>query len=50
MGLYNYKGVFGNHGDDPEVFKKELRNEFDDVDAWVVGAVLVFRARKPKLT
>ncbi|KAH8432846.1 class I SAM-dependent methyltransferase [Aspergillus melleus] len=50
MGLYNYKGIFGNSADDPEVFKNELRNEFDDVDAWVVGAVLVFRARKPKLT
>ncbi|GAQ37826.1 hypothetical protein AtubIFM55763_006765 [Aspergillus tubingensis] len=49
MRLYNWKGIFGNTDDNPEVFVKALENEFEEVETHIVGVVLLFRARKPRL-
>lgn len=45
MGLWNWLGVFGNWDDGEKEFRMALEREFDDVDAWVHGRVLLFRAR-----
>ncbi|PWY93431.1 hypothetical protein BO94DRAFT_342240 [Aspergillus sclerotioniger CBS 115572] len=47
--FYNWKGIFGNKDDSPEVFVKALENEFEEVETHIVGVVLLFRARKPRL-
>ena len=49
MRLYNWKGILGNADDSPEVFVKALEDEFEEVETHVVGVVLLFRARKPRL-
>ena len=45
--LYNSTGVFGNAQDSPDVFLKELKLNFRDVDARIEGRVLLFAARGP---
>ncbi|RAK95492.1 methyltransferase type 12 [Aspergillus ibericus CBS 121593] len=47
--FYNWKGIFGNKDDSPDVLVKALENEFEEVETHVVGVVLLFRARKPRL-
>lgn len=48
MALMNFLGGFGNWQDDAETFERGLGNEFDEVTTWVVGSMLLFRARRPK--
>lgn len=48
MKFYNKKGIFGNWDDGAEVFLKELKMHFEDVDARVEGVVLLFTARGPR--
>lgn len=45
MWIYNRKGIFGNVDDGAEVFLRELKKGFEEVEAEVVGVVLVFVAR-----
>ncbi|KAL8393843.1 hypothetical protein RB595_003555 [Gaeumannomyces hyphopodioides] len=47
--LYNRKGLFNNLHDDREGFELALRREFCDVETWVVGMTLLFRATRPRL-
>lgn len=47
MNLYNNQGIFGNWDDDAEVFLKELKMHFEDVDAKIEGVVLLFTAKNP---
>ena len=46
--LYNKKGIFGNADDGAEEILNGLKEAFDDVDAKVVGRVLMFEGRRPK--
>ncbi len=41
-------GVFNNWDDKREDFEEALRREFEDVETWVFGLTLVFRATKPR--
>ncbi|RAL07360.1 class I SAM-dependent methyltransferase [Aspergillus homomorphus CBS 101889] len=47
--FYNWNGIFGNLEDDADDFVKALKEEFDVVEANVVGVVLLFRATGPKV-
>ncbi|RCI08746.1 hypothetical protein L249_4722 [Ophiocordyceps polyrhachis-furcata BCC 54312] len=49
LALYNRWGVFGNMADSEEVFRHALVASFRHVDAWCVGAVMLFRARGPRV-
>ena len=48
LGLYNRRGIFGNMDDSADVFLRELKIHFEDVDARVEGRVLLFEARGPR--
>ncbi len=48
MALYNRKGIFGNAQDTPEALRRELEARFVEVEIELIGAVLLFVARKPK--
>jgi SAM-dependent methyltransferase len=48
MRTYNQQGIFGNLDDGAEVFLKELKANFEEVEAEVRGVVLLFVARYPK--
>lgn len=48
MRLYNWNGIFGNEDDGAEGFLKALKDNFEDVDAEIVGVVLLFTAKGPK--
>jgi ubiquinone/menaquinone biosynthesis C-methylase UbiE len=45
---FNRKGIFNNLEDGRQMFEEVLRREFDEVDVWVFGMTLVFRATRPK--
>ena len=47
MNQYNKTGIFANREDDAEVFLKELKLHFEDVDAKIEGVVLLFTAKGP---
>ncbi|PWY85949.1 hypothetical protein BO70DRAFT_423065 [Aspergillus heteromorphus CBS 117.55] len=47
--LYNWKGIFHNVDDTAQAFVKSLELELEEVDANVVGVVLLFRARNSRL-
>lgn len=49
MGFYNGRGIFSNEGDCEMVFTEGLRRNFESVDVWVVGVVMCWRARGPKV-
>ena len=49
MRIYNKKGIFGNLDDGAEVFLKELKANFEDVETEVKGVVLLFVARRPRV-
>lgn len=49
MKLYNNIHVFDNWDDSGGVFEKGLKEAFDEVNVWVVGRILLFTARKPKV-
>ncbi|KAF3481327.1 putative VrtF [Arthroderma uncinatum] len=42
-------GIFHNLEDNAYDFEHALRQNFEDVQTWVVGSVFMFRAAKPKL-
>jgi hypothetical protein len=48
MIFLNAVGIFGNWGDSEEGYEVALKENFEDVDVRVVGAVLLFTARKPR--
>lgn len=48
MGLYNRKGVFDNWDDSEKVFTEGLERNFDEVEVWIVGRVMLFKARRPR--
>ncbi|MBE3050309.1 class I SAM-dependent methyltransferase [Candidatus Bathyarchaeota archaeon] len=48
MSFYNRAGIFTNWEDKPDVFVEALEEGFEIVDSWVIGQVLVFRARGPR--
>lgn len=48
MYLYNYMGVFDNWADGRAAFVRALESEFHHVQADRVGAVLLFRAERPR--
>ncbi|KAH8883182.1 methyltransferase [Thozetella sp. PMI_491] len=41
-------GVFNNWDDRREDFEEALRRDFEDVETWVIGLTLLFRATKPR--
>jgi hypothetical protein len=47
MLLFNFLGWFDNWGDERDIFDTGLRAEFRDVQTWVVGSMLLFRATGP---
>ncbi|GJD05104.1 Methyltransferase type 12 [Colletotrichum higginsianum IMI 349063] len=49
MFLHNLMGWFGNSQDDEMAFVRALEDAFEIVEWKVVGAVLVFQARSPRL-
>ncbi|KAI9739234.1 MAG: hypothetical protein M1834_007447 [Cirrosporium novae-zelandiae] len=49
MWYYNYTGIFGNEGDGAEGVLDALREEFEVVEGRVVGTVLLFVARGPRV-
>lgn len=48
MTAYNWRGIFGNAHDEQGVFEEGLRRNFEEVEVWCVGVVMLFRARGPK--
>ncbi|KAF5009991.1 hypothetical protein FDECE_3828 [Fusarium decemcellulare] len=48
LGFYNKRGIFDNYQEDPNVFDKTLREEFEDVETRVIGMMFLFRASKPR--
>ena len=48
MWFYNRSGIFTNWNDNPDAFVEALEDEFEEVDSWVIGRVLLFRARIPR--
>lgn len=40
--------IFDNWKDSQNIFHDGLRRNFEDVDSWVIGQVMLFRARKPR--
>ncbi|RFU24244.1 hypothetical protein B7463_g12095, partial [Scytalidium lignicola] len=47
---YNRWGVFNNWDDKSEDFQRALEQAFEEVETWVIGVTLLFRARKPRKT
>ena len=47
MDFYNKKGILANREDDAEVFLKELKLHFEEVEARIEGVVLLFTAKRP---
>lgn len=45
---YNRQGMFNSLHDKQEDFEKVLHEEFEEVETWVLGMMLLFRARKPR--
>lgn len=50
MWFYNRAGIFTNWGDGPDGIVEALEGEFGVVESWVIGRVLFFRARVPKVS
>jgi len=48
MWIYNQKGVFDNCGDTEKLFIEALEKNFEEVEAKVVGCVLLFKAWKAR--
>jgi len=48
MWAYNRVGIFTNWTDGPDDFTLALEREFESVETWIIGRMLVFRARKPR--
>lgn len=48
MSFYNRSGIFTNWEDKPDPFVEALEEGFEVVDSWVIGRVLLFRARGPR--
>ncbi|KAI1966113.1 hypothetical protein LOZ58_001016 [Ophidiomyces ophidiicola] len=48
MWFYNKTGIFDNWADGKEDFVRHLAEEFDNVQAHVIGCVLLFTARGPR--
>lgn len=46
--LYNRKGIFNNINDTREEFEEVLNKEFEEVDTWMFGMALLFRASRPR--
>lgn len=47
--LYNRTlGVFNNWEDNKEDIEEALNQEFDEVETWIIGNMMLFRAKKPK--
>lgn len=40
-------GVFHNQGDNAYEFERALRENFQQVETWVVGSIFIFRAARP---
>lgn len=47
MMFLNWYGAFDNWDDDVEMVDGALREVFKDVDTWIVGSILLFKARNP---
>lgn len=47
MMFINWYGHFDNWEDGTEVVHDALREVFEEVDTWIVGSILLFKARKP---
>lgn len=45
---YNRMGAFNSLQDKAEDFERVLHMEFEEVETWVIGMMLLFRARKPR--
>ncbi|KAJ3460963.1 hypothetical protein MRS44_011830 [Fusarium solani] len=48
LGFYNKRGIFDNYEEDPNVFEKVLKEEFEEVETRIVGMIFIFRAAKPR--
>jgi SAM-dependent methyltransferase len=48
MPFLNRVGIFGNWGDSDVGYEAALKENFEDVDVRIVGAVFLFTARKPR--
>ncbi|KAM5350061.1 hypothetical protein ACJ41O_006566 [Fusarium nematophilum] len=48
LGFYNKRGIFDNYEEDPRVFEKVLKEEFEEVETRIVGMIFLFRAVKPR--
>ena len=46
--LYNRWGLFNNLHDDRQEFEAALHREFAEVETWLVGMTLLFRAARPR--
>ncbi|PHH78270.1 hypothetical protein CDD80_7143 [Ophiocordyceps camponoti-rufipedis] len=46
--FYNSRGIFCNEGDTATDITEALNESFQEVDVWFTGAVMLFRARRPK--
>lgn len=49
MWFYNRSGIFTNWADGPDDIVQAIEGEFEVVESWVIGRVLLFRARVPRV-
>ena len=49
MNWYNKDGIFDNWSDSRAVFEKGLNENFEEVDCWMEGRALLFKASKPRM-
>ncbi|ORY70105.1 methyltransferase [Pseudomassariella vexata] len=47
---FNHAGFFNNLDDNEEDIRAVLEQEFKEVETWVIGMMMLFRARKPRRT
>ncbi|KAK5652029.1 hypothetical protein OQA88_10932 [Cercophora sp. LCS_1] len=48
LGLFNLVGAFSNWGEGREAYEQALRREFEEVETWVCGSMLLWRGSRPR--
>lgn len=48
ISAYGLVGIFANAEDGPDEIVDALEREFEVVDTWIIGRMMLFRGRKPK--
>ncbi|KAK1765225.1 hypothetical protein QBC33DRAFT_544943 [Phialemonium atrogriseum] len=47
--FYNKRGIMDNYEEDPQVLEDVLKKEFEEVETRIVGMMLLFKAKRPRV-